>query len=113
MKKNKKSKKNNVQVNKDLINNMINKIDMISNYCKDPMLIIKLAKFQQQLFKVNGAEEIYVSDIDYKINDVIDDILRIVIKQKDTDDLENMLGSSLSNLIDLMDTRIALDYVNK
>ena len=113
MKKNKKSKKNNVQVNKDLINNMINKIDMISNYCKDPMLIIKLAKFQQQLFKLKGAEEIYVSDIDYKINDVIDDILRIVIKQKDTDDLENMLGSSLSNLIDLMDTRIALDYVNK
>ena len=35
------------------------------------------------------------------------------MKQKDTDELESMLGASLSNLIDLMDTRIALDYLDK
>ena len=33
---------------KELIYNMINKIDIISNYCMDPMIVIKLAKFQQQ-----------------------------------------------------------------
>jgi hypothetical protein len=106
--------KKQLQLNKDLINNMINKIDNISNYCKDPILIIKLAKFQQQLFKIRkkGAEEVIVTEIDYKINDVIDDILKIVATQKDSDELEAMLGKSLSNLIDLMETRITLDYLN-
>ena len=36
---------------KELIYNMINKIDAISYYCMDAMIIIKLAKFQQQLYK--------------------------------------------------------------
>lgn len=110
MKKKFKMNKKQLKLNKDLVNNMINKIDSISNYCKDPMLVIKLAKFQQQLFRMNSAKEVFITEIDYKINDVIDDVLKIVSTQKDSDELEKMLGNSLSNLIDLMDTRIALDY---
>ena len=113
MKKNKrKMTKKQLKLNKLLIANMINKIDSISNYCKDEMLIIRLAKFQQQLFKLNAAEEVYVTDIDYKINDVIDDILKIVMKEKDSASLERLLNNSASQLIDLMETRITIDHLN-
>lgn len=113
MRKNKrKMTKKQLKLNKLLIANMINKIDSISNYCKDEMLIIRLAKFQQQLFKLNAAEEVYVTDIDYKINDVIDDILKIVMKEKDSASLERLLNNSASQLIDLMETRITIDHLN-
>ena len=113
MRKNKrKMTKKQLKLNKLLIANMINKIDSISNYCKDEMLIIRLAKFQQQLFKLNAAEEVYVTDIDYKINDVIDDILKIVMKEKDSASLERLLNNSVSQLIDLMETRITIDHLN-
>ena len=54
---------------KELIYNMINKIDAISYYCMDPMIIIKLAKFQQQLYKVTAFKKykknyiMYVGDV--------------------------------------------------
>ena len=105
-------RKNKIEQNRNLILNMINKIDAISNFCKEPFVIIKLAKFQQQLYKLEAAKECYVSEIDYKINDVIDDILNLVMKHKDCDALEEVMHSSLTNLIELMDTRITIEYLN-
>lgn len=105
--------KKKLKQNEELILNMINKIDAISNYCDNEFVIIKLAKFQQQLYKLNAANEYYVSDIDYKINDVIDDILKIVMKYKNSDDQDRILHTSLSNLIELMETRITLEYLDK
>jgi len=104
--------KGKIEQNKNLILNMINKIDAISNFCKDEFIIIKLAKFQQQLYKLEGSREYYVSEIDYKINDVIDDILKLVMKHKDSDALEELLQKSLTNLIELMDTRVTVEYLN-
>ena len=105
--------KKKLKQNRDLIANMINKIDAISNFCDDEFIIIKLAKFQQQLYKLTAANEYYVADIDYKINDVIDDILKIVMKYKNSDEQDRILHTSLSNLIDLMETRITLEYLDK
>ena len=105
-------RKGKIEQNKNLILNMINKIDAISNFAKDEFIIIKLAKFQQQLYKLEGAREYYVSEIDYKINDVIDDILKLVMKHKDSDALEELLQKSLTNLIELMDTRVTVEYLN-
>ena len=56
--------KKKLQQNRDLIANMINKIDAISNYCDDELVIIKLAKFQQQLYKLTAQNVYYVSEID-------------------------------------------------
>ena len=97
--------------NRDLILNMINKIDAISNFCQDEFIVIKLAKFQQQLYKLSAAQEYYVQEIDYKINDIIDDILKLVMKNKNSDSMEKIMHSSLTNLIELMDTRITIEYI--
>lgn len=96
----------------ELIYNMINKIDIISNYCMDPMIVIKLAKFQQQLYKINMFKQYNALAIDLQINQVIDDIVKLVMKNKNSDSMESLLQSSLTNLINLMDTRIALEHVN-
>ena len=105
-------KKKQLEKNRVLILNMINKIDAISNYCQDAFIIIKLAKFQQQLYKLTAAQEFYVAEIDYKINNVIDDILKLVMKHKNSDSMESLLHTSLTNLIELMDTRITLEYLD-
>ena len=97
--------------NRDLILNMINKIDAISNFCQDEFIVIKLAKFQQQLYKLSAAKEYYVQEIDYKINNVIDDILKLVMKHKNSDSIEKIMHSSLTNLIELMDTRVTIEYL--
>ena len=97
---------------KELIYNMINKIDIISNYCMNPMIIIKLAKFQQQLYKITALNKYNVRAIDLKINDVIDDIVKLVMKNKNSDSMEKLLATSLTNLINLMETRIALEHVD-
>ena len=97
---------------KELIYNMINKIDIISNYCMNPMIIIKLAKFQQQLYKITALNKYNVQAIDLKINDVIDDIVKLVMKNKNSDSMEKLLATSLTNLINLMETRIALEHVD-
>lgn len=97
--------------NRDLILNMINKIDAISNFCMDELIVIKLAKVQQQLYKLSAAKECYVQEIDYKINNIIDDILKLVMKHKNSDSMEKVLHSSLTNLIELMDTRVTIEYV--
>jgi len=106
-----KIKKKQLEKNRDLILNMINKIDAISNFCKDEFIIIKLAKFQQQLYKLSAAKECYVSEIDHKINNVVDDILKLVMKNKNTDSMEKILHTSLTNLIELMDTRVTIEYL--
>lgn len=105
--------KRKLEKNKKLILDMINKVDAISNFCMDEFIIIKLAKFQQQLYKLNASQEYYVSEIDYKINDVIDDILKFVMKHKNSDVMENKLQASLTNLIELMETRVTLEYLDK
>jgi hypothetical protein len=97
---------------KELIYNMINKIDIISNYCMDPMIVIKLAKFQQQLYKINLFKQYNALAIDLQINQVIDDIVKLVMKNKNSDSMEALLHSSLTNLISLMDTRIALEHID-
>ena len=97
---------------KELIYNMINKIDAISYYCMDAMIIIKLAKFQQQLYKITALNKYDAQAIDLKIDQVIDDILKLVMKNKNTDSMESLLSTSLTNLISLMDTRIALEHVD-
>jgi hypothetical protein len=97
---------------KELIYNMINKIDIISYHCKDAMIIIKLAKFQQQLYKITALNKYDAQAIDLKIDQVIDDIIKLVMKNKNSDSMENLLSSSLTNLINLMDTRIALEHVD-
>ena len=97
---------------KELIYNMINKIDTISYYCMDAMIIIKLAKFQQQLYKVTAFKKYNAQAIDLKIDQVLDDIIKLVMKNKNTDSMEETLSISLTNLIDLMDTRIALEHVD-
>lgn len=104
--------KKKLQQNRDLIANMINKIDAISNYCDDEFVIIKLAKFQQQLYKLTAQNVYYVSEIDYKINDVIDDVLKIVMKYKNSDEQDRILHNTLTQLIDLMETRITLEYLD-
>ena len=78
----------------------------------DPMIVIKLAKFQQQLYKINLFKQYNALAIDLKINQVIDDIVKLVMKNKNSDSMETLLHSSLTNLINLMDTRIALEHVN-
>ena len=97
---------------KELIYNMINKIDAISYYCMDPMIIIKLAKFQQHLYKVTAFKKYNAEAIDLKINEVLDDIIKLVMKNKNSDSMEETLSSSLTNLISLMDTRIALEHID-
>ena len=105
--------KKQLEKNRDLILNMINKIDAISNFCKDQFIVIKLAKFQQQLYKLSAAEECYVSEIDHKINDIVEDILKLVMKHDSgNEEIESLLNTSLTNLIDLMDTRVTIEYLD-
>ena len=104
--------KKNIVDSKELVYNMINKIDIISNYCMDPMIVIKLAKFQQQLYKINLFKQYNALAIDLKINQVIDDIVKLVMKNKNSDSMEKLMSSSLTNLIELMDTRIALEHID-
>ncbi len=101
--------KKKLEQNRILLLNMINKVDAISNYCEDEMVIIKLAKFQQQLYKLTANKEYYISEIDYKINDVIDDILKYVMKYKNNYTMDKTLNASLTNLIELLETRITIN----
>lgn len=105
--------KKKIEKNRKMLLDMINKIDAISNYCKDEFIVIKLAKFQQQLYKLSAAKECYISEIDHKIENIIDDILKIVVNDKNSDSTEKILHPSLSNLIELMDTRVTLEYLDK
>ena len=43
---------------------------------------------------------------------VIDDIVKLVMKNKNSDSMEKLLATSLTNLINLMETRIALEHVD-